>query len=105
MAIWKARRVFIKIGNSLSNPGASSSDFWTLIDADGAESDIEKVARNATFKQPEKNAETVLLLGATSGAQNAELDDKSPDNAELTCSLILNPETGNKFDLWKRQLT
>lgn len=107
MALWKARTVAIKIGKAITDPGSSSSDFWTLIDAQTGpvENDLEKVAKNATFKEPERDSDTVLLLGATSGAQNSELDEKGSDSAELTCTLVLNPETDNKFDLWKRKLT
>ncbi len=99
--LWKARYCYIKIASALSTPGASSSDFWTQIDADGSEQDWEKVAKNVTFKEPERDSDTVLLLGSTSGAQNAELDEKSADNAELTCTLVLNPETSIKFDPMK----
>ena len=105
MALWKARYAFIKIGSALSDPGASSSDFWTLATALSDELNIEKVCKSITFKEPERDSETILLVGATSGAQNAELDEKSNDNAELTCTLILNPETSNEFDLEKFKLT
>ena len=105
MALWKARYAYIKIGSALSSPGASSSDFWTQIDADGNEQDWEKVAKSVTFKEPEKDSDTVLLLGATSGAQNSELDEKGAYSAELTCTLILNPENSNDFDVMKWKFT
>lgn len=107
MALWKARYCYIKIGQAISNPGSSSSDFWTLIDAQTtpAEQDIEKITKNVTFKEPERNSEVVLLLGSTTGNQNAELNETSSDQAEFSGTLMLTPESTNKFDLFKRRFT
>lgn len=101
--LWKARYCFIKIGTTLSGPGASSSDFFTQLSTNT--SSIEKTAKDVNFKEPERDSESILLLGTTSSIQNAELDEKGSDDAELTCTLILNPEPGNDFDLMKYKLT
>lgn len=103
MALWKARYCFIKIGNAVSDPGSSSSDFFTQLATNTTS--VEKTAKDATFKEPERDSDIVLLLGTTSSNQNAELNEKGSDNAELTCTLIMNPEPDNDFDLMKYKLT
>jgi len=107
IALWKARYCFIRLGRAIADPGSSSSDFYSQVSTATGYSgsagttvvQLELVAKSATLKEPERDTDTVLLLGATSGNQNAELDEKQSDNAEFTATLIMNPETSNKFNL------
>jgi len=111
--LWKAKYCYIRLGRALTSPGASSSDFYAQVAtstgysgaSDNAVAQLEKVAKNVTFKEPERDSETIPLLGTTSGAQNAELDEKGSDNAELTCTMVMNPEVDNDFKLLAWKLT
>lgn len=109
MALWQARQVTVKIGNSVDDTNASFKanqfdgttfgTFWS------GETTITSVCKNVELNQPETSTDEVKLLGATSGNQNLELDPQSPGKAELTGTLLLNPEDDNDIDLDQFALT
>ncbi len=106
MSLIKARHYTFTIGNAISAPKASSSDFKTQLEAVGSnEIQFAPVSKEIDFKEPENAASEVMLLGATSGLQNMELDRTAPTKGEFTGTLIANPESDNDFDLEQFKLT
>jgi len=100
MALWQARRAFLKIRSSITV--SLSTGLW---DAMSSATSFEAVCKDVEFVEPERTTEIVKLLGATSGNQNQELNVNAPEDAELSGTLILSPESGLVIDLEAFKLT
>ena len=99
MSLTQGRHFSITIGNAIATL-ATGSTFKTQIDAVGSnEIQFAPVSKEIEFKEPEITTNEVMLLGATSGNQNSELDPQAPTKGEFTGTLIQTPEADNSFDL------
>lgn len=102
MTLWQARQVAILMGDAVTAISSSTSLYSQIVTTTLS---IESVAKEISFTEPERATEIVKLLGSTSGNQNSELDEKAPEMAEFTGTLILNPDKIGIKNLEKYKLT